>query len=125
MAMATLNATITMTMHEADRLKTVQAVADRRLGVGPAAVRLGASRRQVERLVRRYASEGPAGLVSQRRGRPSNHQLAPGSAQRAITIIRERYPDFGPTLACEKLLECHGLALSKETVRALMVAAGL
>jgi predicted DNA-binding protein (UPF0251 family) len=51
MAMATAAATITMTMREADRLKTVQAVVDRMLRVGQAAQRLGMSRRQVERLV--------------------------------------------------------------------------
>ena len=54
MAMATVAATITMTMREADRLKTVQAVVDRMLRVGQAAQRLGMSRRQVERLVDRY-----------------------------------------------------------------------
>ena len=46
-------------------------------------------------------------------------------ARRALTLIRERYADFGPTLACEKLRECHGLTLSKETVRHLMTDAGL
>ena len=40
-------------------------------------------------------------------------------------MIRDRYADFGPTLACEKLRECHGLVLAKETVRSLMTAAGL
>ena len=123
--MATPAATITMTMREVDRLKTIQAVVDRMLRVGHAAQRLGISRRQIERLVGRYLDEGPAGLVSRRRGRPSNNQLAPGIADRAITIIRERYADFGPTLAAEKLQECHGIVLSKETVRALMVSAGL
>jgi hypothetical protein len=73
----------------------------------------------------RYIDEGPSGLISRRRGRPSNNQLAPGVAGRAIAIIRERYADFGPTLAAEKLQECHGVVLSKETVRALMVSAGL
>lgn len=29
----------------------------------------------------------------------------PGLAERALHIIRERYSDFGPTLACEKLAE--------------------
>ncbi|MGF6600666.1 hypothetical protein P3T23_005405 [Paraburkholderia sp. GAS448] len=46
-------------------------------------------------------------------------------AERALNLIRDRYPDFGPTLACEKLRECHRLALSKETVRHLMTDAGL
>ena len=46
-------------------------------------------------------------------------------ADRALSIIRERYADFGPTLACEKLVECHGIQLAKETVRHLMTDAGL
>jgi len=70
--MATAAATITMTMREVDRLKTVQAVVGRMLRVGQAAQRLGMSRRQVERLVDRYVDEGPSGLASRRRGRPSN-----------------------------------------------------
>lgn len=49
----------------------------------------------------------------------------PGLAERALLIIRERYADFGPTLACEKLAELHGLYLAKETVRKLMIQAGL
>jgi hypothetical protein len=43
----------------------------------------------------------------------------------ALTIIRERYVDFGPTLACEKLRECHNITLAKETIRKLMSEAGL
>jgi hypothetical protein len=43
----------------------------------------------------------------------------------ALTIVRERYPDFGRTFACEKLREVHGLMLAKETVRKLMADAGL
>ncbi|MDR6859845.1 helix-turn-helix domain-containing protein [Variovorax guangxiensis] len=66
-----------------------EAVVDRMLRVGQAAQRLGISRGQVERrIVQRYVAEGAAGLVSRKRGRPSNHQLAPGTAERAITLIR-------------------------------------
>jgi hypothetical protein len=36
----------------------------------------------------------------------------------AIEIVRQRYIDFGPTLACEKLLELHDLRVSKETLPA-------
>ncbi len=117
--------TITMSMTELDRLKVVQAVCERRLKPGQAADRLALSVRQVERLVRRYQAAGVAGLVSGKRGRPGNHQLADGVARRSLAIIRERYADFGPTLACEKLRECHGIGLAVETVRVLMMAAGL
>jgi hypothetical protein len=49
--------------------------------------------------------------------KPSNNQLDAVTADRTLSIIRERYADFGPTLACEKLYECHGIRLAKETVR--------
>jgi hypothetical protein len=45
-------------------------------------------------------------------------------ARRALTIIRERYADFGPTLACEKLWECHGIRLPRDTFRKPMTDAG-
>ncbi|SOE06380.1 Transposase [Variovorax sp. YR752] len=123
--MANDAATITMNMREVNRLKTAQAVVDRLTRVGQAAQRLGLSRRQLERLIQRYKDEGAAGLVSRKRGRPGNRQLAPGVALRAIGLIRERYADFGPTLACEKLAGRHGLTLGVETVRTLVTAAGL
>ncbi len=49
----------------------------------------------------------------------------PGLAEGTLRIIRERYADFGPMLACERLAEIHGLYLAKETVRKLMTQAGL
>ena len=42
-----------------------------------------------------------------------------------MRILRESYPDFGPTLAAEKLAARHHLVLSKETVRRVQIAAGL
>ncbi|TGN95456.1 hypothetical protein PL79_020235, partial [Burkholderia sp. USMB20] len=38
----------------------------------------------------------------------SNNRLDSMTADRVLSIIRDRYADFGPTLACEKLPECHG-----------------
>lgn len=49
----------------------------------------------------------------------------PGLAERALRIIRERYADFGPTLAREKLVEYQAIAIGKETLRRLMIKTGL
>ncbi|SNS63641.1 Helix-turn-helix domain-containing protein [Noviherbaspirillum humi] len=117
--------TITMSMQEAERLKVIAAVVDGNLKPLQAAERLELTTRQVRRLVLRYGAEGAVGLVSRKRGRRSNHQLSNGVADAALTLIRQRYADFGPTLACEKLRECHGLYLGVETVRQLMMEAGL
>jgi transposase len=116
---------ITMTMRELDRYKVIQAVADGMLKPWRAAERLGLTTRQIRRLAARLREDGPGGLVSRRRAKPSNNRLDATIANRALTIIRDRYADFGPTLACEKLDECHGIHLARETVRKLMTDAGL
>src|SRR5690606_2181613 len=43
----------------------------------------------------------------------------------AQALIAAHYSDFGPTLACEKLAERHGIRLSIESVRRVMTQAGL
>lgn len=114
-----------MTMRELDRLKIFQSLAEGNLKPGLAAKRLGLSVRQVLRMANRFREEGPTGLISRKCNCPSNNKIAPDIANLALSIIRERYADFGPTLACEKLRECHRLCISKETVRLLMSNAGL
>src|SRR5476651_302057 len=116
---------VTVSMRELERIKIIAAVAEHRLKVVQAAERLDLCERQVSRLVRRYETNGPAGLVSGRRGQPSNRELPIDLRARAMALVRERYADFGPTLACEKLRECHGVELAKETVRRWMRDAGL
>lgn len=59
------------------------------------------------------------------RGRPSNHQLPEALKKEAIALVKRHYHDFGPTLACEYLLEQHQLSLSVETLRKMMVKEGL
>ncbi|MGU7883932.1 helix-turn-helix domain-containing protein [Burkholderia sp. AW50-3] len=77
-------------MREVDRLKVIEAVAECRLKPDQAAERLSLSERQVKRLVLRYRAAGVAGLVSDRRGRPSNHQLPAGKAQRVLPVADSR-----------------------------------
>ena len=87
--------TITMSMREADRLKVVQAVMDRMVREDTAVARIDVTPRQLERLLIRYKEQGPAGLTSRKRGKPSNHQLPAGLAEHAMEMVRERYSDFG------------------------------
>lgn len=93
---------VTMSMRELDRLKVIEAIIEGRLKPAAAAQRLRLTTRQVHRLVLRYREDGPAGLTSRRRGQPSNRQLSSGLENRAISLIRRNYSDFGPTLATGK-----------------------
>ena len=90
-------ARVTMSMRELDRLKCIQAVVDGDLSPGIAANRLEISTRQLRRIARRYRAEGPTGLISRHCSRPSNNRLDGSLEAQVVKILRESYPDFGPT----------------------------
>lgn len=114
-----------MSYRELDRVGVLQRVLGKQLTQVEAARQLGLTTRQVRRLCRRLQRDGPPGVASRKRGRRSNNQLCVGLREQAVGIVASHYADFGPTLACEKLLERHGLAVSVETVRMWMIAAEL
>ncbi|MBB3395324.1 IS30 family transposase [Rhizobium sp. BK060] len=93
---------ITMSQKELHRLDVIQKIRDQRLSVVQAAELLDLSRSQVHRLLRAYDRDGPTGLVSKKRTQPSNRRHSEEFRNAALDLIRERYLDFGPTLAREK-----------------------
>jgi hypothetical protein len=114
-----------MTDAERDRAYVVRRSIECRLGQREAAARLGISVRQFKRLVRKAKAEGDAGLVSRQRGRASNNRMAPELRTRITALLLDKYPDFGPTLAAEKLLELDGIAVSAESIRQMQIGLGL
>src|SRR5690349_5696942 len=118
-------AVVLMSKAELARVDTLARVGRGELPVAGAAWLLGLSARQVFRLLRRFRAEGAAGLASRRRGRPSNRRLPASVREAALAAVRERYADFGPTLAAEKPAELHDVRLSRETLRRWMSEAGL
>lgn len=114
-----------MSEPEINRLEIITRVAAGEMLQRLAAEHLSLSKRQLQRLVARYRVIGAVALVSKRRGKPSNHRLSEGLRTDALDVIRERYSDFGPTLACEQLCEIHGIRVSKETVWIWMIEDGL
>src|SRR5437763_386545 len=113
---------LTLSMKELDRLQVLTRIAERRLTRRRAAGLLQIGERQVRRLYRAFVQDGAAGLVSRRRGRPSARRLPAATQERALALIRERYADFGPTFAHQKLTEEHALVLSVETLCGWMSA---
>lgn len=114
-----------MSKQEISRAQVLEQLVRKQIKQGQAAERLGVSVRHVKRLKRAYQRGGAKALVSKKRGHRSNHQLDPHSQAQALKLLKSRYVDFGPTFAHQKLIEEHHLVLSDETVRRLMIQAGL
>lgn len=89
--------TISMSLKELDRLQIIRDSVSRQITQEQAADRIGISIRQVKRLVQRYRIEGPQGLVSRRRGQRPNNAFTSEFRTLVISLVRDKYPDFGPT----------------------------
>lgn len=116
---------IEMSERELSRLRVLIDLSDNRLTVAAAGRLMGVGRRQVYRLRHGFAADGPAALVSRKRGQASNHRHGEAFRRTVLALVREHYSDFGPTLAAEKLSARHGLRVGIETLRQWMIADGL
>lgn len=116
---------LTMSKKELNRLPIIESVVGRKMTQSEAANRLGITDRQIRRIVSNFAKLGPAGLIHRLRGQPSNHRLPQELKDGAINLVREKYFDFGPTLAAEKLEENDGIKINSNVLRKEMIIAGL
>jgi len=110
---------------ERDRLKVLHEVQGGHLTQREAGGQLGISEREVRRLLARIAEEGDGGVVHRLRGKASNRRLAESLRTRVLKLVKTKYRDFGPTLACEYLAKDDAVEVSKETLRQWLMAAGL
>jgi hypothetical protein len=112
---------ITMSAKELKRLEVLEKLKSKQITQVMASNQLSIGVRQIRRLFKSYLEMGVKCLISKKRGAPSNHQLPTKLKETAISIIKENYIGFGPTLASEYLEERHALKLSVETIRQLMI----
>lgn len=113
-----------MSNREIDRLKVIHNVIQHRLTWPEAADQLSLSERQIGRLVVRVRGQGNKGIMHGLRGKSSNHRLDPSVLEEALEAVEQRYKDFGPTFANEKLRKNEKIFLSTYTLRQGMIRAG-
>ena len=118
--------TIEMSNEELLRKSVLEGVLERRESQKEAAARLGICERQFRRILRRYRVEGVAGLVSRKRGVPSNRKMEAAIREVVEDFINDPLlRGFGPTLMAEKIEQMKDIRLSKETLRKMMIEAGV
>jgi transposase len=124
MSIAVLSDRIIMNQYERDTLKIMAPVLQGKRTQAEAARLLRLSVRQVRRIQRKLEQGGDAALAHGLRGKPSNRRLQSEIRQQVLDLYRQRFVDFGPTFACEKLAE-QGLQVSPDTLRRWLLAEGL
>lgn len=106
-----------MSEKERKRSKVLERVAQGELKLIDASKLLGLSYRHTKRVNKNYKESGDYGLVHKNRGRQSNRAMDKKVEEKILDIYEKEYPDFGPTLAAEYLLEKHGYKIDHETLR--------
>lgn len=111
--------------YEEKRQEVIALVKAKVLAQSEAATILGIGIRQVKRLCRALREQGSTGLISKKQGRPATNRVPDEIKQQVITHAQSKYVDFGPTFMAEKLKELDNIDLSKETIRKILIDAGL
>lgn len=107
---------------ELDRIVVLKETKEGFLTQKEAGERLALSERQIRRLLKRLACS-TTGVKSKNKG--GNRAFQETFKVLVLGTVRDRYYDFGPTFAAEKLKSSEGIRINKETLRQWMMEAGL
>ena len=113
--------TITMTPKELSRYEIIKRLIRKEINGTEAAKQINLSVRQVKRIKTRVIKEGSEGVIHKSRGGISNRKILEEKIKKIEKIVKEKYSDFGPKFASEKLEENHRLKIGKEKLRQLMI----
>lgn len=114
-----------MTERDEFRFEAVNNLILGKININRAMKILDLSKRQVKRLRKRVREKGTEGIIHQGRGKRSNRKIQDDLREKTKKLLKEKYPDFGPKFAAEKLKDNHDIVHSKETARMMMVDLGL
>ena len=116
---------IMMKQEDLRRIHVIRKAIDRIITQKNAAKIIGIGLRQAQRVVRRVRIEGDRGIIHKSRHVPSNRSIPDKIKNKALKLFKAKYPDFGPTLASEKLFERDKIKINDETLRLWLIGANI
>ena len=113
---------IQMSRGELARLGVIKEVFNKRLKQKESAEKIGLSPRQVRRIMVKIKSHGDIGIIHGNREKASSRKYSQSLQERVMQIVKDKYVDFGPSFAAEKLQEQELIKINRETLRQWMIA---
>lgn len=114
-----------MSKQDIDRHDVLKRLVRKEIKRSHAAKLLSLTVRHVTRLKQAVITFGASALIHKQRGKPSHNRLPEKERTKIVMLLKERYADFGPTFAAEKLCEIHKIHRDPKTIRAIQIQAGL
>jgi hypothetical protein len=116
-----MDTNITMSLPEVKKYDIIKKVLSQELNGSEAAELLDLTVRHIRRLKKKVNMIGIKALIHGNRGRSGNRSLPDKEKKKIADLIKRKYPDFGPTLAAEKLAELDKIERSRGAVRSIMI----
>jgi len=114
-----------MSSREVDKHHTIRQILEGRLTWAQGAEQLRLSERQVGRLCAKVREQGARGVIHGLRGRPGNRRADLELLGMAMSAVHDPlWEGFKPLFASEKLQECYGIKINRETIRKAMTVTG-
>lgn len=119
------NQLLHMSKRDIDRYTIIQQYIKKEITRSHAAELLNLCTRQITRLKYAVMAIGAKALVHRQRGQPSHNHLSDKERSKIVRLLHDKYPDFGPTFATEKLKELHQMKYDPKTIRSIQIAEDL
>jgi len=116
---------IVMTEKESARYDIIMSLIDGKINGTDASKQIGVTVRHIKRMKAAVIKNKMKGIIHASRGQAGNRKLDVETAENAKKYLKEKYYDFGPLFASEKLAEEHGIKINKESTRQMMIAENL
>jgi transposase len=112
-------------MSEQEKYETIKKLAESNGNKTRAAVKIGCSRRHINRLIKGYQEHGKLFFFHGNRGRKPAHTLSTDTRQTVVDLYRTKYFDTNFTHFSELLAEQEGVVLSPSTIRNILTVEDL
>ena len=112
---------ISMSSRELTRYEIIKELVDGKINGTDASLKLGLSIRQIKRLKKKVRDGGAKELIHRSRGKSGNRKINSEIIEKAKNLLKEKYPDFKPTFAQEKLEEIDKIKIGREKIRQMMI----
>lgn len=113
-----------MSQKEIKYYDTIKKLSEGYIKAKDAAQMLNLSIRHVKRLKKKI-KDGMSAFVHKSRGKASKRKLKGKERQNIVDLLKEKYKDFGPTFASEKLAEINNINRDPKTIRKIMMEENL
>src|SRR5713226_9363990 len=116
---------ISLSYKEVTRYQVIKDTLDRKISNNQASTLLGLSTRQIIRLKNKVRTHNLKGIVHGNRGKTPKIAIDKGTIETILNLYLNTYSGFNVSHFGEFLKEAHGINISRETLRNLLLISGL